>query len=92
MAARALGCSFLKFFPASAMGGAATLAAFAPVFRGIAFCPTGGITQATAPDYLRLANVPVVGGAWMVPAAAVAARDWSRITELAKAAATLRRG
>ncbi|MGH7123236.1 MAG: bifunctional 4-hydroxy-2-oxoglutarate aldolase/2-dehydro-3-deoxy-phosphogluconate aldolase [Stellaceae bacterium] len=92
MTARGLGCSLLKFFPAAAMGGATTLAAFAPVFRGIAFCPTGGITEETAPTYLRLPNVPMVGGGWMVPAAAVAERDWTGITSLAKRAASLRRG
>ena len=92
MTARGLGCSLLKFFPAAAIGGPAALAAFAPVFRGVAFCPTGGITEETAPSYLRLPNVPMVGGAWMVPAAAIAGRDWSRITGLAKKAASLKRG
>jgi 2-dehydro-3-deoxyphosphogluconate aldolase/(4S)-4-hydroxy-2-oxoglutarate aldolase len=92
MTARGLGCSLLKFFPAGAIGGPAALAAFAPVFRGVAFCPTGGITEETAPSYLRLPNVPMVGGAWMVPAAAVAERDWSRITALARKAAALKRG
>jgi 2-dehydro-3-deoxyphosphogluconate aldolase/(4S)-4-hydroxy-2-oxoglutarate aldolase len=92
MAARGLGCSLLKFFPASAMGGPATLASFAPIFRGVAFCPTGGITEETAPSYLRLPNVPMVGGGWMVPAAAIAQRDWTGITGLAKRAASLRRG
>jgi len=92
MMARGLGCSLLKFFPAAAIGGPAALAAFAPVFRGVAFCPTGGITEETALSYLRLPNVPMVGGAWMVPAAAIAERDWSRITGLAKKAASLKRG
>jgi 2-dehydro-3-deoxyphosphogluconate aldolase / (4S)-4-hydroxy-2-oxoglutarate aldolase len=92
MTARGLGCSLLKFFPAAAMGGPTTLAAFAPVFRGIAFCPTGGITEETAPSYLRLANVPMVGGAWMAPASAIADRDWKRIEGLAKRAANLKRG
>jgi len=92
MTARDLACSLLKFFPAAAMGGPATLAAFAPVFRGIAFCPTGGITEETAPSYLRLPNVPMVGGAWMAPAAAIAERDWNRISTLAKKAASLKRG
>ena len=92
MTARGLGCSLLKFFPAAAMGGPNTLAAFAPVFRGIAFCPTGGITEETAPSYLKLPNVPMVGGAWMASAAAIAERDWSRITSLAKRAASLKRG
>ena len=91
MMARGLGCSLLKFFPAAAMGGPATLGAFAPVFPGVAFCPTGGVTEETAPSYLRLPNVPMVGGAWMAPAAAIAERDWSRITSLAKRAATLKR-
>lgn len=92
MTARGLGCSLLKFFPAAAMGGPATLAAFAPVFRGVAFCPTGGVTEENAPSYLRLPNVPMVGGGWMVPAAAIADRDWGRITGLAKSAASLKRG
>jgi 2-dehydro-3-deoxyphosphogluconate aldolase/(4S)-4-hydroxy-2-oxoglutarate aldolase len=73
------------------MGGAATLAAFAPVFQGIAFCPTGGVNQQTAREYLDLPNVPMVGGAWMVPAAAVAEQDWTRIAILAKTAASLKR-
>ncbi len=91
MTVRDLGCSLLKWFPAAAIGGPATLAAFAPVFRGIAFCPTGGITQETAPAYLSLPNVPMVGGAWMAPASSIADRDWARITTLARAAAGLRR-
>ena len=92
MTARGFGFSLLKFFPATAMGGPATLAAFAPIFRGVAFCPTGGITEDTAPSYLRLPNVPLVGGAWMAPASAIAERDWSRITTLAKKAASLTHG
>ena len=92
VAARVLGCSLLKFFPAASFGGPATLAAFAPVFRGVAFCPTGGITQESAPQYLRLPNVPMVGGAWMVPSADLAARNWDRITGLARSAANLKRG
>jgi len=92
MAARELGCSLLKFFPAASLGGPAALAALAPVFRGIAFCPTGGITEESAPSYLRLPNVPMVGGAWVAPAGAIAERDWSRITGLARRAASLKRG
>jgi 2-dehydro-3-deoxyphosphogluconate aldolase/(4S)-4-hydroxy-2-oxoglutarate aldolase len=92
MTARGLGCSLLKFFPAAAIGGPAALAAFAPVFRGIAFCPTGGVTEESAPAYLRLPNVPMVGGAWMAPVGAIAERDWARITSLAKRAASLKRG
>ena len=89
MIARDLGFSFLKFYPASGAGGVATLRNFAAVFAGMAFCPTGGVTQETAGEYLALPNVPVVGGAWMVPADAVAAGDWARIATLARRASAV---
>jgi 2-dehydro-3-deoxyphosphogluconate aldolase/(4S)-4-hydroxy-2-oxoglutarate aldolase len=84
MAARALGICVMKFFPAEALGGVGFLKALAPVFPGIAFCPTGGIDERSAPDYLALPNVPLVGGSWMAPKDAVAARDWGRIRRLAE--------
>ena len=89
MLARELGFSLLKFFPAAALGGVEMLRAYAAVFAGIAFCPTGGITPESAAQYLALANVPLVGGSWMVPADAVAAGDWERIEDLAREAAKL---
>jgi len=78
-----------KLFPAAASGGIATLRAFAGPFPQVRFCPTGGIDATTAPDYLALANVPCVGGSWMLPAAAVRARDWATVEALACAAAAL---
>src|SRR5437588_799422 len=60
MAARALGVCVMKFFPAEALGGAAYLRALAPVFPGIAFCPTGGIDADKAAGYLGLPNVAMV--------------------------------
>ena len=89
MLARELGFSLLKFFPAAALGGVEMLRAYAAVFAGIAFCPTGGITPESAAQYLTLANVPLVGGSWMVLADAVAAGDWERIEDLAREAAKL---
>jgi len=89
MLARELGFSLLKFFPASALGGVEVMRAYAAVFAGIAFCPTGGITPESAAQYLALANVPLVGGSWMAPADAVAAGDWQRIEDLAREAAKL---
>ena len=83
------GFRLLKFFPASAAGGPAMLKAWASVFADISFCPTGGITAASAPDYLALANVKVVGGSWLTPPDALAGADWPRIERLAREASSL---
>jgi len=85
------GFRFLKFFPASAAGGTAMLKAWASVFADVSFCPTGGITAASAPDYLALAIVKVVGGSWLTPPEAIAAADWILIERLARDAASLAR-
>lgn len=90
MRARELGFSRLKFFPAESAGGVNALKGFASVFRGLRFCPTGGITAASAPAYLALPNVACVGGSWLTPADAVASRDWPRIEQLARQASALR--
>jgi 2-dehydro-3-deoxyphosphogluconate aldolase / (4S)-4-hydroxy-2-oxoglutarate aldolase len=91
MAARALGICVMKLFPAEAVGGVAFLKALAPVFQGIAFCPTGGVDQRSAGDYLALPNVPLVGGSWMAPKEAIATGDWGRIRRLAERAASIGR-
>jgi 2-dehydro-3-deoxyphosphogluconate aldolase/(4S)-4-hydroxy-2-oxoglutarate aldolase len=90
IAARAAGLASLKLFPASQAGGIGMLKALAGPFPGVRFCPTGGISAATAPDFLALPNVACVGGSWLTPADAVASGDWPRITELAAAATRLR--
>jgi 2-dehydro-3-deoxyphosphogluconate aldolase / (4S)-4-hydroxy-2-oxoglutarate aldolase len=90
MAAQADGLDFLKFFPATAAGGIPMLKALAGPFPDVAFCPTGGITPETAPQFLALPNVKVCGGSWLTPADALAAGDWARITRLAREAAALR--
>ena len=90
MAAMADGIHFLKFFPATAAGGLPMLKALAGPFADVVFCPTGGITAQTAPQFLALPNVKVCGGSWLTPADAVAAADWGRITRLAHEAAALR--
>jgi len=90
MAAQADGIDFLKFFPATAAGGLPMLKALAGPFPDVVFCPTGGITLESAPQFLALPNVKVCGGSWLTPAAVVAAGDWDRITRLAREAAALR--
>lgn len=90
MAAQADGLQFLKFFPAMQAGGIPMLKALAGPFPDVVFCPTGGISLQTAPDFLALPNVKVCGGSWLTPADAVEAGDWGRITQLAKGATSLR--
>ncbi len=90
MAANADGLHFLKFFPATAAGGIPMLKALGGPFPDVVFCPTGGITPETAPQFLALDNVRVCGGSWLTPAAAMEQQDWGRITALARAAAALR--
>ena len=77
------GHTAMKFFPAEAAGGAPYLASLAGPLPDLRFCPTGGITAASAASYLRLPNVGCVGGSWLTPADAVAAGDWPRIAALA---------
>lgn len=90
MQARNAGFTTLKFFPAQQAGGTAALNAFAPVFGDVVFCPTGGLNQQSAAEYLGCKNVGGVGGTWMMPKDAIAARDWRRIEGLARSAASLR--
>ncbi|MFN4119732.1 bifunctional 4-hydroxy-2-oxoglutarate aldolase/2-dehydro-3-deoxy-phosphogluconate aldolase [Acidovorax sp.] len=90
MTALADGFSFLKLFPAEAVGGVPLLKAWASPFGQVSFCPTGGITAATAANYLALPNVRCVGGSWLTPADAVRAGDWTRITQLARDTQALR--
>ncbi|WP_274585372.1 bifunctional 4-hydroxy-2-oxoglutarate aldolase/2-dehydro-3-deoxy-phosphogluconate aldolase [Neisseria leonii] len=91
MLASEYGMDTLKLFPAEAVGGRALLQALYGPFPHVKFCPTGGITPETAPDYLKLPNVLCVGGSWLTPKHLLAARDWDGITRLAKQAAALKK-
>ena len=83
------GFTLLKLFPAEAVGGRALLRALHGPLPAARFCPTGGIGAHNAADYLALPNVVCVGGSWLAPADALAARDWMRIEALARDAAAL---
>ena len=78
------GYSVQKFFPAEAAGGAAFLKSLSSPLPQITFCPTGGISQKNALNYLASSNVECVGGSWVVPKEAIANRDWQQIEDLAK--------
>lgn len=89
MEARDQGLTELKFFPAEPAGGAAYLKAIAGPVQDVVFCPTGGISETNAPEYLGLGNVACVGGSWLTPQAIVAVGDYAEITRRAQAAAAL---
>ncbi|HPH13555.1 MAG TPA: bifunctional 4-hydroxy-2-oxoglutarate aldolase/2-dehydro-3-deoxy-phosphogluconate aldolase [Burkholderiaceae bacterium] len=91
MMAQEDGFTELKFFPAMQAGGPAMLKAWSGPFFDVKFCPTGGVTLQNAPEFLALPNVVCVGGSWLVPADAMAAGDWARITQLAQDTASLKK-
>jgi 2-dehydro-3-deoxyphosphogluconate aldolase / (4S)-4-hydroxy-2-oxoglutarate aldolase len=90
MAAREAGFRQLKLFPAVPAGGVGMLSAIGGPLPDVTFCPTGGISIDTAPQFLALKNVACVGGSWLTPKDAIKAGDWELITELATSAAALR--
>lgn len=81
-----LGLTHFKFFPATAAGGIPALKALAAPFGQCRFCPTGGITLATAPDWLAIEPVLCVGGSWLVPKGSL---DLAAVARAAKQAAAL---
>ena len=81
----------LKLFPARQAGGIGMLQALAGPFPDVTFCPTGGITAETTPEFLALPNVACVGGSWLTPRAALATGDWGTVTALARQATALNR-
>ena len=90
MAAQDGGHHFVKFFPATAAGGLPLLKALSGPFPEVSFCPTGGITAHNAREFLALPQVKVCGGTWLTPQDAIQARDWARITRLARETSALR--
>lgn len=84
-----LGLSHFKFFPAATSGGIPALKALAGPFGNIRFCPTGGITQDSAPDWLALDPVLCVGGSWLIPKGPP---NYIAVAEAARQAGTLSKG
>lgn len=91
MLAQEDGYTELKFFPALQAGGINMLRAWGGPFNDVKFCPTGGVHAGNAEEFLALPNVACVGGSWIVPTEAIAAKDWARIEVLAREASQLAR-
>ncbi len=90
MQALELGYSALKFFPAEYCGGVKLLNAFNGPFKGVKFCPTGGISADNMRSYLDLENVLCVGGSWLTPKHLIQNKEWDKITEICKRSLALR--
>ncbi|MGN8417593.1 bifunctional 4-hydroxy-2-oxoglutarate aldolase/2-dehydro-3-deoxy-phosphogluconate aldolase [Helicobacter pylori] len=90
MQALELGYNALKFFPAEYCGGVKLLNAFNGPFKGVKFCPTGGVSVDNMRSYLNLENVVCVGGSWLTPKDLVQNKEWDKITEICKRALALR--
>ncbi|EMG94848.1 KHG/KDPG aldolase [Helicobacter pylori GAM119Bi] len=90
MQALELGYNALKFFPAEYCGGVKLLNAFNGPFKGVKFCPTGGISVDNMRSYLALENVVCVGGSWLTPKDLIQNKEWDKITEICKRALALR--
>ncbi|MFT2639268.1 bifunctional 4-hydroxy-2-oxoglutarate aldolase/2-dehydro-3-deoxy-phosphogluconate aldolase [Helicobacter pylori] len=84
------GYSALKFFPAEYCGGVKLLNAFNGPFKGVKFCPTGGISADNMRSYLNLENVLCVGGSWLTPKNLIQNKEWDKITEICKRSLALR--
>ncbi|GAA8472636.1 bifunctional 4-hydroxy-2-oxoglutarate aldolase/2-dehydro-3-deoxy-phosphogluconate aldolase [Helicobacter pylori] len=89
MQALELGYSALKFFPAEYCGGVKLLNAFNGPFKGVKFCPTGGISADNMRSYLDLENVLCVGGSWLTPKNLIQNKEWDKITGICKRALAL---
>ncbi len=87
--AYALGLRAVKFFPATLAGGVPMLKAFGSVFREMRFMPTGGVSAGNLAEFLALPSVLACGGSWLTPADAIAAGDYSKITDLAREAVAI---
>ena len=83
------GFDLVKFFPAVPAGGLAALNALAGPFPHVRYCPTGGIGEANAREWLAHPKVVAVGGSWVAPSADVSSGAWSTIEQRARAAAAL---
>ena len=89
MALAEQGYSVQKFFPANAAGGISFIKSLSSPLPDLTFCPTGGITEITAPDWLALPNIVCVGGSWIAPQALIESGDFAKITNRARVAAHL---
>ena len=84
MTALEAGFRTVKFFPAVPAGGIAAIRALAGPFPDARFCPTGGISEANAAEWLAVPGIVAVGGSWLAPADLIKAGDWAGITAIAK--------
>ena len=89
LALYARGFRVCKLFPASAVGGLAMIKGLAGPIPDLKLCPTGGITETTATEYLEQKNVVCIGGSWMVPGHWIENGEWDKVRDSAAQAAKI---
>lgn len=89
LALMARGFRVCKLFPANAVGGIAMLKGLAGPLSELKICPTGGISEDNAGDYLAQPNVVCIGGSWMVPKDWIANSQWDKVEASAAKAAVI---
>ena len=87
--ARSLGCTELKLFPASVVGGPAFVKAVAPVYPDVRFVPTGGVSPENLGSYLELPAVLACGGTWICERGLLDERRFDEIERRAREAVEL---
>lgn len=83
------GITTVKFFPAEAFGGLATLKAIAAPYGMMRFVPTGGIGPKNVADYLAFPKVLACGGSWMVNPSLYQGGDFTTVERLTREAVAL---
>lgn len=85
------GCKVLKYFPAESAGGVKHLKSLSAPYKhlNLQYIPTGGIDAVKAPEYLKLPNVPAVGGSWVAPNEAIQKGDWTTVESLVRDALSI---
>ena len=89
MSALTYGLTVVKLFPADALGGPKTVRALSGPFPGVRFVPTGGVSAATAPEYLAIDSVAAVGGSWIIPPQAISSGRFEEVERLAAEAVAI---
>ncbi len=80
------GCTLLKIFPVSSIGGISFLKSVQSPYAHLQlrYVPMGGINPGNMKDYLELKNVIAVGGSWLAPEELMKKGDYAGIEKITR--------